>query len=46
MTAQSRIKAKDETLVPDTALTERPEPGSERSSLEIEAAAASNRHKK
>ena len=45
MTAQSRIKAKDEMLVPNTALKERPEPGSERSFPEIEAAAASNGHK-
>ena len=31
MAAQSRIKAKGKTLVPKTALKERPEPGSERS---------------
>lgn len=45
MTAQSRLKAKDETLVPNTALKERPELGSERSFPGSEAAAASNWHK-
>lgn len=45
MTAQSCLKAKDETPVPNTALKERPELGSERSFSESEAAAASNWHK-
>jgi len=31
MAVQSRIKAKGKTLVPNTVLKERPEPGSERS---------------
>lgn len=44
MTAQSRVKAQDQTLVPNTALEERPEPVSERSFPEREEAAASNRH--
>ena len=30
MIAQSRIKAKNETLVTNTAVKDRPEPGSER----------------
>ena len=30
MTAQSLIKAKNEMLVPNTAVKDRPEPGSER----------------
>ena len=45
MIAQSRIKAKNETLVTNTAVKDRPEPGSERSFPGSEAAAASNWHK-